>query len=124
MEQSTVSCVDAEGFLATGDRFPVSQEALERALWRVFERTLEPYQKAEDIPDSHLRDLMLPGCLTLASAIILSFSTPRMVSSSLSLRVHVFQACGCCPWKMEVRIRIEVLSRQLHGTRAQSRQRL
>jgi hypothetical protein len=32
-------------------------------MWRVFERTLEPYQIAEDIPDSHLRNLMLPGCL-------------------------------------------------------------
>jgi hypothetical protein len=62
-------------FTRVGDRFPVSQEALERALWRVFERTLEPYQIAEDIPHSHLRNLMLPGCLTLASAIMLNFST-------------------------------------------------
>jgi hypothetical protein len=50
-------------FTRVGDRFPVSQEALERALWRMFERTLEPYQIAEDIPDSHLRNLMLPDCL-------------------------------------------------------------
>jgi hypothetical protein len=62
----------------------VSQEALERALWRVFERTLEPYQTAEDIPDSHLRNLMLPDCLTLASAIILNFSTPDDINSLLS----------------------------------------